>query len=111
MPGAAAIRVWPIALERLAEPRVSGCGGGRRTSPYARSALDLTFRAAGQSVEILEVCRCWRGAHGEIAEGPLARAMYVEQTELWRLYRMRADLKWHVYASYATSEASRHAWR
>ena len=68
-----------------------------RPAPHIRPELDLGFRISGQSVEIFEVRPLWRGKQGEIMEHPVAKATYVKSRELWRIYWMRADLKWHSY--------------
>ena len=68
-----------------------------RPAPHIRPELDLGFRISGQSVEIFEVRPLWRGKPGEIMEHPVAKATYVKSRELWRIYWMRADLKWHGY--------------
>jgi len=69
----------------------------QRPAPHIRPELDLGFRIAGQSVEIFEVRPRWRGKPGETMEHPVAKATYVKSRELWRIYWMRADLKWHSY--------------
>lgn len=69
----------------------------RRPAPHIRPKLDLAFRIEGQSVEIFEVRPRWKGAPGETTENPVAKATYVRTQELWRVFWMRADLKWHGY--------------
>ena len=83
-------------IERL-EKVVGAFIEQHRPAPHIRSELDLGFRIKGQSVEIFEVRPRWRGAPGETMESPAAKATYVKTTELWRVYWMRADLKWHAY--------------
>jgi len=69
----------------------------QRPLPHIRSKLDLGFRISGQSVEIFEVRPRWRGTPGEIMEHPVAKATYVKTCAFWRVFWMRADLKWHTY--------------
>ena len=69
-----------------------------RPPPHIRPKLDLGFRLTGQHVEIFEVRPRWRGKLGEIMEDPVAKATYVKTQETWRVFWMRADLKWHGYA-------------
>jgi Protein of unknown function (DUF3024) len=69
----------------------------RRPPPHIRPKLDLRFRISGQSVELFEVRPRWQGEPGEIMESPVAKATYVKARNAWRLYWMRADLKWHAY--------------
>lgn len=69
----------------------------RRPAPHIRLQLDIGFRVTGQSVEIFEVRPRWRGAPGEMMERPVAKATLVKANGLWRVFWMRADLKWHGY--------------
>ena len=69
----------------------------RRPAPHIRSQLDRAFRITGQSIEIYEVRPRWRGAPGEIMEQAIAKATYVRTQNLWRVFWMRSDLKWHAY--------------
>ena len=68
-----------------------------RPPPHIRAELDLAFRIKGQSVEVFEVRPRWRGAPGETMEHSVAKATFVKTQELWRVFWMRADLKWHSY--------------
>ncbi|MGE0342243.1 MAG: DUF3024 domain-containing protein [Porticoccaceae bacterium] len=68
-----------------------------RPAPHIRSKLDLAFRINGQSIEIFEIRPRWKGAPGETMEHRVAKATYVKTQELWRVFWMRADLKWHSY--------------
>lgn len=70
----------------------------RRPAPRIRSQLDRAFRVTGQSIEIYEIRPRWRGAPGEIMENSIAKATYVKTQNLWRVFWMRADLKWHAYS-------------
>lgn len=79
------------------EKAVSSFINKHRPPPHIRPKLDLAFRISGQSVEIFEIRPFWKGAPGEIMEQPVAKATYVKTQELWRIYWMRADLKWHSY--------------
>lgn len=68
-----------------------------RPAPHIRSKLDLAFCINGQSIEIFEIRPRWKGAPGETMEHRVAKATYVKTQELWRVFWMRADLKWHSY--------------
>lgn len=70
----------------------------RRPAPHLRAQLDLAFRFDGRSVEIFEVRARRQGAPGETMEHPVAKATYVGTQAVWRVFWMRADLKWHAYA-------------
>lgn len=68
----------------------------RRPPPHIRKELDLAFRLSGQSIEIFEVRPGWQCPE-EIMECPVAKATYVKTQDLWKIYWMRQDLKWHSY--------------
>lgn len=70
----------------------------RRPPAQIRSELDLAYRISGQSVEIFEIRPRWRGAPGETIEQPVAKATYVRTRRSWRVFWMRADLRWHAYS-------------
>lgn len=62
-----------------------------------RSQLDLGFRLQGQSVELFETRPVWDNP-SKTMESPVAKATYVKTQDNWKVYWMRADLKWHGYA-------------
>lgn len=77
--------------------RVNAYVQARRPPKHLRDQVDLAFRIKGQSVEIFELRPAWRkpGATIEIA---VAKSTYVRTQDVWRIYWMRRDLKWHTYA-------------
>jgi hypothetical protein len=79
------------------EKAMSAFMARRRPSPEIRPDLDLGYRVSAQSVEIFEIRPAWRGAPGEVTEQPVAKTTYVRTQRLWRVFWMRADLRWHVY--------------
>ena len=78
------------------EKEVSAFVERRRPPPHIRPRLDLGFRISGQSVEIFEVRPAWKDP-GRKIERPVAKATYVKSRGVWKVYWMRADLKWHSY--------------
>jgi hypothetical protein len=68
----------------------------RRPPPHVRPELDIGFRVTGQSVELFEIRPRW-DKPSEKMEKPIAKATYVKTAEIWKVYWMRADLKWHSY--------------
>ena len=68
----------------------------RRPAPHIRPELDLGFRVAGQSVEIFEIRPRWKEPDVKM-EHPVAKATFVRSQALWKIFWMRADLKWHGY--------------
>lgn len=68
----------------------------RRPPPHLRAQLDLRYRVTGHSIEIFEVRPAWRDP-STIQETPCAKTIFVRTRNVWRLYWMRQDLKWHRY--------------
>jgi Protein of unknown function (DUF3024) len=69
----------------------------RRPPVHIRHELDIAYRISGQSIEVFESRPRWRGKPGEIQETPVAKASYLRSRNIWRVYWMRKDLKWHSY--------------
>ncbi len=68
----------------------------RRPPAYMRDKLDIGYRQEGQSVEIFEIRPVWNDP-SEKMESSIAKATYVKSKNQWKVYWMRADLKWHGY--------------
>ena len=68
----------------------------RRPPPQVRKELDLGFRVSGQSVEIFEIRPLWTRPE-ETTESAVAKATFVKNQGVWKIYWRRADLKWHRY--------------
>ncbi len=69
----------------------------RRPPPHIRPKLDLGSRISGHSVAIFEIRPVWQGAPDDRRESPVAKATYVRTRDVWRVFWMRRDLKWHSY--------------
>jgi len=67
-----------------------------RPPTHIRAKLDLSYRITGQSIEIFEI-RPGIFNKQEVMEQPVAKATYIKSKQEWRVYWMRADLKWHRY--------------
>ena len=72
-----------------------------RPPAHIRNKLDISFRLKGQSIEVFEVGMSRDGHH---IETPIAKARYIKSQNIWKVYWMRADEKWHAYE---TSEVAR----
>ena len=68
----------------------------RRSPPHIRPELDIGYRFNNQSIELFELRPAFKRP-AEIIEHPIAKAIYVKSTNTWKIYWMRADLKWHSY--------------
>jgi hypothetical protein len=71
----------------------------RRPPVEIRDRLDLAWRIEGQSVLIFSIRPDWRDKSKKMEE-PVAKATYVRKTNRWKIYWMRADLKWHSYPTH-----------
>jgi hypothetical protein len=68
----------------------------RRPELALRSKLDYGFRYFEQSVELVEIRPRMGGKPGK-AEHAFAKATYVKPKRIWKIYWMRANLRWHPY--------------
>jgi len=67
-----------------------------RPALHIRPQLDIGFRVSGQSVEIFEIRPRWKEPSVKM-EHSVAKATHVRSQGLWKIFWMRADLKWHGY--------------
>ncbi len=71
----------------------------RRPPPHIRPELDIEYRIMGRS-EIFEIRPHWQDRSTKL-EHPVAKATFVRSKGHWRVFWMRADLKWHGYEAHA----------
>ncbi len=69
----------------------------RRPPEHIRHQLDLSYKIDKQSVIIFELRPFWQDKE-KIIESPVAKATWVKAQNAWKIFWMRADLKWHGYA-------------
>jgi len=67
-----------------------------RPPEHVRPQLDIDYRIDGQSVIIFEIRPVWNDPTRK-QEMAVAKTTYVKTTGKWKVYWMRADLKWHLY--------------
>jgi hypothetical protein len=68
----------------------------RRPPAHIRDQLDISYRVAGHSVELLEIRPDWQD-RTKTMETPFAKATFVRTRNHWKVFWMRRDLKWHGY--------------
>ena len=68
----------------------------KRPPEKIRNQLDLGFRIENQSLILFEIRPRWDKPN-EKMESPVAKATYTKASHVWKVYWMRADLKWHKY--------------
>lgn len=66
----------------------------RRPPAEIRAELDIGYRIENQSIIIHEDRRLYDGSR--LLE-PVAKATWVRTQQVWKLFWMRADLRWHGY--------------
>jgi hypothetical protein len=66
----------------------------RRPGPEIREQLDIGYSVQGQSVTIHEDRQLYDGSR--LLE-PVAKATWVRTQKVWKIFWMRADLRWHTY--------------
>lgn len=67
-----------------------------RPAPHIRPQLDFGYRVSRQSVELFEI-RPQRDRPTVKRESSFAKATFVRTQGVWKVYWMRADLKWRSY--------------
>lgn len=80
-------------VQRAAQPFLAV----RRPPVAIREQLDIGWRLVGCSLEVFSIRPAYQGAAGEMMEYPAGKATWVTSRRLWKLYWMRADLRWHGY--------------
>jgi hypothetical protein len=68
----------------------------KRPPAHIRKELDIGFRLEDQSIEIYEIRPAFRDP-GKTMERPVAKTTFVKQSNTWKIFWQRADLKWHGY--------------
>lgn len=68
----------------------------RRPPKEIRDKLDIGFRRKGQTIEIVEIRPNWQDSSIK-QEIPVAKTKYIKSRSVWRIYWMRANLKWYPY--------------
>lgn len=68
----------------------------RRPRPEIRDQLDFRADISESEVVIMEVRPAYNDKNRKI-EHPVAKAKWIGTKKVWRLFWMRADLKWHTY--------------
>ena len=68
----------------------------RRPPPHIRNEIDLGYRIQNQSIELFEIRPVWDNPK-EKAEYSFAKATYVKTQKIWKIYWLRANLKWYRY--------------
>lgn len=68
----------------------------RRPPEEIRNELDLAYKIEDQSVIIHSIRPHWQNK-SETTEEMVAKTTWVHTQKAWKVFWMRADLKWHGY--------------
>lgn len=71
---------------------------------HIRNELYLDYRLEDQSIVLFTVRPQWRNP-SEKMEEMIAKATYVKNKSVWKIYWLRQDLKWHGYEPNAEVQA------
>ncbi len=69
--------------------------------PGLEDKLCHAFRIEGQSIIVFDI-RPHFEDHSKTTEADIAKLRFFRSRSEWRLYWMRADLKWHLYEPFPT---------
>jgi Protein of unknown function (DUF3024) len=69
---------------------------GIRPPEHLRSKLDIGYKIEGQSIIVFELRPQWDNPE-LIKEHPVAKSTFVNAKNHWKIFWMKADLKWHSY--------------
>jgi len=91
---------YTMAFSELELKRITKAVGQfmsrRRPDPAIRHKVDFGYQIRGHSLELFEIRPDWRDKT-VVHHVPFAKITFVRTTNAWRLFWMRADLKWHAY--------------
>jgi hypothetical protein len=68
----------------------------KRPPVEIRPKLDISYKIENQSVIIFEIRPRWNNP-AEYHESAIAKTTFIHTKQYWKIFWMRADLKWHNY--------------
>lgn len=68
----------------------------RRPPEHIRHEVDLAYKIENQSVIIYSIRPHWQDK-AKIVEEQIAKTTWVHTQKIWKVFWMRANLKWHDY--------------
>ena len=73
----------------------------KRPPEHIRKQLDIGYKIEDQSIFVFEIRPQWNKPE-VIREHPFAKTTFVKAKNNWKVFWMRADLKWHSYSPQPT---------
>ena len=89
-------------LELMKIEKVVGTYCRDRVPAHHWDKLRMAYRVNGHDVVVFEVRPDWQDPTRTMEE-PIAKFKFVRASGEWRLFWMRADLKWHKYEPFPAS--------
>lgn len=89
-----------VDLKRIEQTVGVFCG--KRSPGHIKDKLRLMYAVKGHEVVIVERRPRWDN-ETEWTETPVAKLKFIRSANKWRLYWMRADMKWHEYPGLSSS--------
>ena len=74
----------------------------RRSPVHLRDKLRTVYVVKGHDVAIYEERPYWKNPKEWTSHG-IAKFKYIKNQNIWKLYWMRQDLKWHLYEPFSES--------
>ncbi len=68
----------------------------RPENPEIRAKLDYGYTYTNHTIELFEIRPAWNDPQVFHKE-PFAKIRYIKSRRIWKLYWMRASLKWNAY--------------
>ncbi|MBC8375003.1 MAG: DUF3024 domain-containing protein [FCB group bacterium] len=68
----------------------------KKNKPEIFDKLHLEYEIEDQSIILMEVRQHWQDPNKQ-TRTEVAKIRYIRSTNIWKLYWMRQDLKWHLY--------------
>ena len=100
VPVVTAMAFSEVELKRIEQTVGGFCG--KRSPVQLKDKFRLTYAVKGQEVVIVERRPRWDN-ETEWTESLVAKLKFIRSANKWRLYWMRADLKWHEYPGLSSS--------
>jgi hypothetical protein len=67
-----------------------------------RKQLDYGYNHKNKTFELFEIRPVWNNPN-EVNQSPFAKIKYDSAKSIWKLYWMRASLKWNLYEPFSSS--------
>lgn len=68
----------------------------KRPPEHIRPKVDIGYKIEGYSIIIFEIRPQWNNEKVHL-DSPIAKATFIKKKNHWKVFWLRADLKWHRY--------------